>query len=149
MKRRLDFLDSLRGLAAIYVLIYHMLLLPQPNLVPPQWAEKAALAGGTGVTLFFIVSAFSLYYTMPLRLKDPHPMLSFYLHRFFRIAPLFYFLVVITLLRDAWKFDVVHPWQDVAASLSFVFNLWPGKQEGFVWAGWTIGVEMIFYALFP
>jgi peptidoglycan/LPS O-acetylase OafA/YrhL len=148
-RRRLGFLDSLRGLAAVYVLIYHMLLLPQPNLIPPQWAEKAALAGGTGVTLFFIVSAFSLYYTMSLRLRDPSPTLSFYLHRFFRIAPLFYFLILVTMIRDAWKFDVVHPWADVAASFSFVFNLWPGKQEGFVWAGWTIGVEMVFYAIFP
>lgn len=148
-RRRLGFLDSLRGLAAVYVLVYHMLLLPQPNLVPPQWAEKAALAGGTGVTLFFIVSAFSLYYTMSLRLKDPNPTLSFYLHRFFRIAPLFYFLILATMVRDAWKFDVVHPWIDVAASVSFVFNLLPGKQEGFVWASWTIGVEMVFYAIFP
>ena len=148
-KRRLEFLDSLRGLAAFYVLVYHMVLLPQPNLVPPQWAEKVALAGGTGVTLFFIVSAFSLYYTMPMRLKDRSPTLSFYLHRFFRLAPLFYFMIVATMVRDAWKFGVVHPWTDVAASLTFVFNLLPGKQEGFVWAGWTIGVEMVFYAFFP
>lgn len=148
-KRRLEFLDSLRGLAALYVLVYHMVLLPQPNLVPPQWAEKVALAGGTGVTLFFIVSAFSLYYTMPMRLKDGSPTLSFYLHRFFRLAPLFYFMIAATMLRDVWKFGVVHPWTDVAASFAFVFNLLPGKQEGFVWAGWTIGVEMVFYAFFP
>ena len=148
-KRRLRFLDSLRGLAAVYVLIYHMLLLPQPNLIPPQWAEKAALAGGTGVTLFFIVSAFSLYYTMSLRARDSSPTFSFYLHRFFRIAPLFYFLILVTLIRDAWKFDATHSWTEIAASFLFVFNLWPGKQEGFVWAGWTIGVEMVFYAIFP
>lgn len=149
VKRRLVFLDSLRGLAAIYVLVYHMLLLPQPNLVPPHWAEKAALAGGTGVTLFFIVSAFSLYYTMSLRLKDGHPVLSFYMHRFFRIAPLFYFMILATMVRDAWQFGVIHSWIDVFTSGSFLFNLWPGKQEGFVWAGWTIGVEMVFYAFFP
>src|SRR4029078_7315847 len=34
-------------------------------------------------------------------------------------------------------------------SSSFIFNIIPGEQEGFVWAGWTIGVEMIFYAVFP
>jgi peptidoglycan/LPS O-acetylase OafA/YrhL len=33
--------------------------------------------------------------------------------------------------------------------LGFVFNLFPAYQTGFVWASWTIGVEMIFYALFP
>lgn len=148
-KRRLEFLDSLRGLAAVYVLVYHMLLLPQPNLVPPVWAAKFALAGGMGVTLFFIVSAFSLYYTMPLRLKDASPTLSFYLHRFFRIAPLFYFWIAASVVRDLWKFDATHSLLDVASALTFSFNLFPLRQESFVWAGWTIGVEMLFYAIFP
>jgi peptidoglycan/LPS O-acetylase OafA/YrhL len=148
-KRRLEFLDALRGLAAIYVVIYHMLLLPQPNLVPPRWAAKFALAGGTGITLFFIVSAFSLYYTMPLRLKERSPVGSFYLHRFFRIAPLFYVLLVLSLIRDRWLFGQPHAALDVALSAAFVFNLVPLKQEGLVWASWTIGVEMLFYLAFP
>ena len=63
--RRLEFLDALRGLAAAYVLMYHMVFVAQPNLALPRWVEKVAHAGGSGVTLFFIVSAFSLYYTMP------------------------------------------------------------------------------------
>lgn len=126
-----------------------MLLLPQPNLVSPRWMEKFALAGGMGVTLFFIVSAFSLYYTMPLRLKDAKPTLSFYLHRFFRIAPPFYFWVVASIVRDWLQFDARHSAIDIAATASFAFNLMPGKQESFVWAGWTIGVEMLFYAASP
>ena len=148
-RARLEFLDALRGLAAAYVLVYHMLLLPQPNLIAPRWAEKFALNGGTGVTMFFIVSAFSLYYTMPLRLKERNPTFSFYLHRFFRIAPLFYFLIVATLVRDAWAFGVAHSPVEIAASAAFVFNLIPTWQEGFVWVSWTIGVEMLFYAVFP
>ena len=146
---RLDFLDALRGLAALYVVIYHMILLPQPNLQVPRWAEKFAHAGGTGVTLFFIVSAFSLYYTMPLRERDGRLLLSFYLHRFFRIAPLFYFLIVVSMVRDYWEFGVLHSATDILLLVSFAFNLFPGEQEGFVWAGWTIGVEMVFYAFFP
>jgi len=146
---RLQFLDSLRGLAAAYVVIYHMLLIPQPNLLSPRWAEKFAHSGGNGVVMFFIVSAFSLYYTMPLRAKDPSPTLSFYLHRFFRIAPLFYVLIGLSLLRDWLLFDAKHaPWE-VLASVLFVFNFLPAGQEGFVWAGWTIGIEMVFYAVFP
>src|SRR5205085_5138797 len=50
-KRRLEFLDALRGLAAAYVVAYHLLLLPDPHLVAPRWAEGFALSGGTGVTL--------------------------------------------------------------------------------------------------
>jgi peptidoglycan/LPS O-acetylase OafA/YrhL len=146
---RLRFLDSLRGLSAAYVVVYHMLLIPQPNLLSPKWAEKFAHSGGNGVLMFFIVSAFSLCYTMPMRAKDRSPTASFYLHRFFRIAPLFYVLIVLSLLRDRLLFAASHsPW-DVLASVLFVFNLLPTGQEGFVWAGWTIGIEMVFYAVFP
>lgn len=146
---RLDFLDALRGLAAAYVVIYHMALMPQPQLILPLWAEKFTLMGGTGVTLFFIVSAFSLYYTMPMRKSSSRPIASFYLHRLFRVAPLFYFLIVLSWFRDVWLFDVYRTVGDVAASTTFIFNFLPMRQEGFVWAGWTIGVEMVFYAIFP
>jgi peptidoglycan/LPS O-acetylase OafA/YrhL len=142
-------LDSLRGLAAAYVVVYHMVMIPQPALATPLWAEKFAHSGGNGVIMFFIVSAFSLYYTMPLRAKDPSPTASFYLHRFFRIAPLFYVLIVLSLVRDWLLFGVAHSPFDVLASTLFFFNLLPTGQEGFVWASWTIGIEMLFYAVFP
>jgi peptidoglycan/LPS O-acetylase OafA/YrhL len=146
---RLDFLDALRGLAALYVMVYHMVLLPQPNPALPRWAEMVAHNGGMGVTLFFVVSAFSLFFTMPLRLREPWPWVSFFLHRFFRIAPLFYAWILLTLWRDHWYFGASHGWREIAASASFLFNLIPQGQQGFVWASWTIGIEMLFYAVFP
>lgn len=147
--RRLEFLDSLRGLAALYVVGYHMVLMPDPDLRLPFWLERFVLNGGTGVTLFFVVSAFSLCYTMPARYREARPLASFYLHRFMRIAPLFYLLIAVSWLRDAWLYGVWHgPWE-VLGMLTFTFNLVPNAQQSFVWAGWTIGVEMLFYALFP
>lgn len=147
--RRLPFLDALRGLAAAYVVVYHMILIPNPNLGVPGWAYKVAHAGGTGVMLFFVVSAFSLYYTMPLRFKERYPTLNFYFHRFFRIAPLFYVWIFLSIVRDAWYFPAHHSYLSIAAGVTFLFNLIPHGQESFVWASWTIGVEMLFYAVFP
>lgn len=147
--RRLEFLDSLRGLAALYVVGYHMVLMPNPDLRLPFWLERFVLNGGTGVTLFFVVSAFSLCYTMPARYREARPLASFYLHRFFRIAPLFYLLIAVSWLRDAWQYGVWHGPLEVLGMLTFTFNLVPRAQESFVWAGWTIGVEMLFYAVFP
>ena len=55
-------LDSLRGLAAIYIFLYHIVKMPQPNMIIPRWADFVKL-GGMGITFFFLVSAFSLYFS--------------------------------------------------------------------------------------
>lgn len=147
--RRLDFLDAMRGLAAVYVVVYHMIFLSSPNLAVPAWARLVAFNGGAGVILFFVISAFSLFYTMPARLSERRPWLSYALHRLFRIAPLFYVWIVLTIVRDHLVYGASHSWWAIAASGSFLFNFVPGAQEGFVWASWTIGVEMLFYVAFP
>jgi peptidoglycan/LPS O-acetylase OafA/YrhL len=147
--RRLDFLDALRGLAAVYVIAYHLIFIPSPNLAVPAWARLWAVNGGTGVTLFFVISAFSLFYTTPARFKQRLPWVSYAMHRLFRIAPLFYLWIVLTIVRDQLLFHTGHPWWEILASTLFVFNFIPTYQTGFVWASWTIGVEMLFYVVFP
>ena len=96
--RRLDFVDSLRGLAAIYVVVYHMVLLPEPNLLVPHWAQALAHHGGTAVRLFFVISAFSLCHTMKGHSGERGEIRNFYIRRLFRIAPLFYFMLRILCL---------------------------------------------------
>jgi peptidoglycan/LPS O-acetylase OafA/YrhL len=146
---RLAFLDSLRGIAAIWVVFYHVIYMPAPNLEAPEWARPWASIGGVGVTLFFLVSAFSLCYTMPFHAKAPQPLRSFYVRRLLRIAPLLYVMLAVTLVRDVVVWRATHSPADIAENLLFVFNLVPGKQTGIVWASWTIGVEMLFYLMFP
>jgi peptidoglycan/LPS O-acetylase OafA/YrhL len=126
-----------------------MMFIPNPNLDVPVWAAALVRTGGMGVTLFFVVSAFSLCYTMPMHERERRPLLSFYVRRFFRIAPLFYVLLAFTLLRDSLAFGVTHAPATITENLLFLFNLTPGRQVGIVWASWTIGAEMIFYLFFP
>ena len=69
---RFAYVDTLRGLAALYVLFYQLALLPNPDLDIPYWAKCIVLSGGPGVTLFFVVSAFTRcdpkpYQRSPLR----------------------------------------------------------------------------------
>jgi peptidoglycan/LPS O-acetylase OafA/YrhL len=98
---RLDFLDALRAIAALWVVHYHLILIAQPHLAFPNWAWLASI-GGMGVTLFFVVSSFSLCHTMPIHDREDDRLLAFYLRRFFRIAPLFYFMLTFYCLRDIW-----------------------------------------------
>lgn len=146
---RLSFLDSLRGLAAAYVLVFHTALVPTPQLEIPAWIRPFMMFGGSGVILFFVISAFSLCLTMDRHQRTGRPLASYMVSRFFRIAPLFYFLLGITLIRDAWVFGSSHSVTEIAASALFAFNFRPGWETGIVWASWTIGVEMPFYLVFP
>jgi peptidoglycan/LPS O-acetylase OafA/YrhL len=148
--KKLVFIDTLRGLAALYVVVYHLTMITRPVAVPPTWLINITNAGGSGVMLFFIVSAFTLCLSMESRSTGAaEPVANFYIRRLFRIAPLFYLWLVIYYVRDIWYYRVYHSAGMVAQSVFFVFNLTPGQEAGYVWASWTIGVEMLFYAMFP
>ncbi len=147
---RLDFLDSLRCFAIIYVIISHLILIPQPNLAIPEWIAPFLINGGdAGVSLFFVLSAFSLSYAMDKRSKEKQLLRNFYIRRFFRIAPLFYMLMVIYWIRDAVVFHVLHPAWEILINASLLFNLAPCCITGFVWASWTVGVIALLYLIFP
>lgn len=146
---RLAFLDALRGLAAVYVVLFHVMAMPSPALAADPLSSAVLAVGGTGVALFFVISAFSLCYTMPRHARSGTPLLSFYLHRLFRIAPLFLVLLAFSIWRDGRGNHAGHAPGEIAANLTFTFNLFRGWEEGIVWASWAIGVEMLFYAVFP
>jgi len=148
--KKLDFIDSLRGFAALYVLVYHFSLITDPKAVAPEWLAPFTGYGGSGVTLFFVVSAFTLSLSADARRgKDANPLTDYFLRRFFRIAPLFYVWIVAYCVRDKLLFNAVHSLRDIARSALFLINLSPGHETGFVWASWTLGVEMLFYLMFP
>ena len=148
-RSRLEFLDALRGLAALYVVVFHMLAMPDPHLPAPSALAGIAGFGGSGVALFFLMSAFSLCYTMPRHLASEVGVASFYLHRIFRIAPLLFFWLVLMVATDALRSPHRYSLVEVAANLTLIYNLIPTWQPGIVTASWTVGVEMLFYAVFP
>lgn len=146
---RLDFLDALRCFAALYVVVYHMVLIPEPDLQLPEWIRLYASHGGTGVSLFFVLSAFALSYSLDARRHEPRVTRRFYLRRLLRIAPLFYVMMFLYYIRDIFLYDRFHSLDTVLINASLFFNLFPDHIRGYVWASWTIGVEILFYLLFP
>ena len=52
--KKKDFIDALRGLAALYVLVFHFSLITTPMAVAPSWLAPITGIGGAGVTLFFV-----------------------------------------------------------------------------------------------
>jgi peptidoglycan/LPS O-acetylase OafA/YrhL len=144
---KLHAIDSLRGLAALQVIAFHLACIPTLLLAAPNWLLPLVQHGNSGVTLFFIVSAFTLCLSVKSRSNEVYPITSFYLRRVFRIAPLFLVWLGWMLFRSRHTLPPLVP--DVLANLTFTFNFFPGMNEGIVWASWTLGVEMVFYVMFP
>lgn len=139
-------LHALRGLAALSVVFYHA-----KNMAPQ--IEVGALSFvqqfGAGVTLFFILSGFSLCLSNFDKIENPKWLYSYSIKRVSRILPVWYIFVAIHFVYHWIKFGKVHSFAEVLYHIVPFFPLIPGGHESFVWAGWTIGVELMFYILFP
>jgi peptidoglycan/LPS O-acetylase OafA/YrhL len=93
---KLLFIDALRGMAILGVLINHAarnievwgILGKNVHLTP--WVYQIMAQGSRGVQLFFVASAFTLCLSYERRKNEKNPLLNFFIRRFFRIAPLFY-----------------------------------------------------------
>jgi len=146
-KVRLDGIESLRAYAAISIIFFH--LVGAGGAKVPDSLSFIATHFGFGVPLFFVVSGFSLAYGYWGRLNDQESIATYFTRRFARIAPLFYVLLVFQLLNVRLEDGVTFSPIDVALNALFAFNLVPHLTEGIVPASWTIGVEMLFYVMFP
>lgn len=140
-------LEALRFFAALSIIVHHTARMPQ-LAVPPNWGiERGYLA--MGVPLFFAVSAFGLYLGYQAKLGDRDSVRQYYRRRFFRIAPLFYVMLVVYVVYKALVFNQGPDVPGLVTSALFIFNLVPQHVQGVVWASWSIGVEMLFYAVLP
>ncbi len=146
---KLQGIHGLRAIAALVVLFTHVGSIIQMmgyNPSDPILVATLNNIGVTGVHLFFVLSSFSLINSITLTSDGIH---EYGIKRFFRIAPLFYLLLIFQLL---WKGPIGvenHHLSEIFLNFSFLFNFIPKLSTGIVYGGWTIGVEMIFYALLP
>jgi exopolysaccharide production protein ExoZ len=144
-------LDLLRGAAVLMVVVAHCASMTTG--VIPGLNAFAADYGQLGVQLFFIVSGYTMMLTFGDRLDLP-AALSFYIRRAFRIVPLFWIAILFYLLMTKgrgftdWAPDGIGT-ADVL--LTFLFLHWSSVTafNSIVPGGWSIGVEMQFYLLFP
>lgn len=144
---RYPYLSALRGWAIFGVILVHV-----SQAVPdlPHQLRLLADQGARGVQLFFVVSALTLMLSWHRRHDG---VLPFYIRRLFRIAPVFWLAIAGFLLLDGFgpRYWAPHgiDWRHVLATLTFQHGWHPATITSVVPGGWTIAVEMTFYAMFP
>lgn len=144
----LQALTGLRAIAALAVVFSHT---GAPKNAP-GWIHGLSSWGYIGVPLFFILSGFVLGYNYPeLSWHQKRRTLKFYIARIARVMPLYWVMIAYCV---AFYYAMgVKQFPGAFVQNLFAVQTWGGDlltaQSRYNGPGWSIGVEMFFYALFP
>ena len=152
--KNLEYVDAMRGIAILMVIVVHTAQTVQG--ISYAWIPLAKY-GQMGVQLFFVASAYTLCLTFLRRKGEPRHIVSFFIRRFFRIAPLYYVAItlyfVVNLLRHLrlGAGDLTYPYSvfNIFSNVVFIHGFVPSANNNIVPGGWSIGTEMAFYLCFP
>jgi peptidoglycan/LPS O-acetylase OafA/YrhL len=152
-------LTGLRGVAALWVAAYHLLL---PGGIVTGAAAGILGRGYLAVDVFFILSGFVLALNYGDRFAGPHPIRAlpgFLWRRWARIFPLYGLILVTRLAYTAARYGgfalprpwiaapLPHPWLDIPANLLLVQS-W-GLTPSVIGPAWSVSTEWGAYWLFP
>ncbi len=165
-------LDGVRGLLALWVYLGHV-----ANSV--GFHNYLLAAHALAVDFFMIMSGFLMVHTWKANINNKqlsrNTVLQFYVARFFRIAPLYYFLLLVcylwlptlSLMHAAALTAVPPPWavnligyapsigwnfdslRWLSFHLSFAFGVVPDMVSSTPLPDWSLSLEMQFYLVFP
>jgi len=163
---RIGCLDGLRGLASLWVLVGHGLLLS-------GWHIPLADSPNFGVDLFIMISGFLMaFHYVQRRAREPwgapSTWIAFWIRRFFRIAPLYYAALAVAIAIGPWlgeaRMDIAavvpgsmtgmerytdQSLQNILLHLSFVFGALPGYGFRTALPDWSLSLEMQYYLALP
>ena len=112
IKTRLSFADGLRGLAAFWVVLYHLAeghhIETLKSLLPNVAYNVLFGWGHLGVAIFFVLSGFVMALTAHKVRFDVENAFKFIARRLTRLAPPYYFAILITLLFIFIKSKALH-----------------------------------------
>lgn len=150
-------LDGVRALACLIVVGYHINLITMSMHVwsPKQQPLAVAallLAGGAGVTLFFVLSGFLLFlpYAKALLLKSAWPSVRrFYMRRALRIIPAYYICLFMLIYLTHREYLQPGHLPQLTLFLTFFMDSSSATFRMLNGPFWSLAVEWQFYLWLP
>lgn len=142
-KKRLNYLDAIRGIAALLVFVQHVVLYLRRNESLnynfeqiTSWTVDFLDFGKIGVVLFFMLSGFLI----PFSLKKNSTVKNFVIKRFFRLYPVFWVSILIGIV---FLFDRTPDFKTIFANITMIPEILGAKS--IIGIYWTLQIELIFY----
>lgn len=153
-KNTIAVLDGVRAIACLWVIVFHV------SADAHIWdmsglghlAISIAMAGDTGVTLFFILSGFLLFlpYAKTLLYDGQWPgTRQFYLRRAIRIMPAYYVSLLLMILLAYPEYLRLDHWKQLLLFLTFFMDSSQSTYQQINGPYWTLAIEWQFYLILP
>lgn len=143
-------LDGLRGMAIVFVLLYHYFSHVSGESIP--WVQDTFAMGWSGVDLFFVLSGFLIGGILLDERESPHYFKTFYGRRVLRIMPLYYVWIAIYFVIAGFLGNP-ETWRSVPIYVLFLQNSAKINHAdlGTAWLGglWSLAIEEQFYLIIP
>lgn len=147
-KERFTYIDALRGIAIAGVIITHVASICNIKGISQYFTN----IGGMGVQLFFVISAFTIFYTLSRSDSDPNQFKNFYIRRLFRIIPVYWMGII---LYTAVYGMASRGWREGPELWHYPYHIFlinifhPLTSSSVVPGGWSISCEVMFYLMVP
>ena len=154
-KNTIAVLDGVRGVAVLMVMVFHIDRMTGDNLwsrVTYPLSTSISTAGGTGVTLFFVLSGFLLFmpFAKALLYKTRWPLARvFYLRRALRIIPAYYVSLFLLILFTHPEYLHRDHLKDLFLFATFFMDSTRTTFRQINGPFWTLATEWQFYMLLP
>jgi peptidoglycan/LPS O-acetylase OafA/YrhL len=164
-RRRLDYVDGLRALAALWILLGHTIETSKPQVtmglpvIGP--IVQSAFFGQVAVIVFLVLSGFCLYFPV-VRRNPAAPVLgvtyaTYLSRRARRILPPYFAAAVICFAVTTVPGIQIGRWAEttpidvwvILSHLTMVHNLIPTHATKIDYPMWTLGLEWQLYLFFP
>ncbi len=151
------FLDSLRGIAAVWVVLFHIYVQSESLVRPfleslPFLIRHYCFEVTYGVPIFFVLSGFVMAHSLRKAQYTAAYFWNFMIRRFTRLTPPYYAAVIFALLFAYTDFLIRGDDFSMPSPLVILANLFYLQDvlnlEHIIEVAWTLCIEMQFYIVF-